>query len=141
MAKSASPQLGALVRQLQSERQSHVDATATIDATCQELGIELGRPARRGRPPGRPPGRSKAAAKKAPRATKRKRRKFKQTGEELVLSVVKQKPGITSAQINAQWRKQGRAASADTTLSKLVKDKKLKRQNIKGARGSRYTVA
>ena len=49
--------------------------------------------------------------------------------------------GVTTAEINQQWKSEGRGANADTTLSQLTKQKKLKREKIKGKKGSRYKAA
>lgn len=81
------------------------------------------------------------AAKKAPKQkAARKRQKYAQTAEQFVLSLVKDKGAITSA-INKAWQAAGRTGRADNTLNKMLKTGKLNRENIKGAKGSMYTVA
>ena len=77
-------------------------------------------------------------AKKAKASSKRKR--FPETAERFIMGLVKGK-GATTAEINQAWKDSGRGAAADTTLSKMVKDGKIKRENIEGKRGSRYTKA
>ena len=72
---------------------------------------------------------------------KRQRRTFAVSGDELVLSFVKAKQNPTTKQINSHWKSRGRAHSADNTLTKLVKEKKLKRTPVVGGRGSQYSVA
>jgi len=84
------------------------------------------------------PGPKPKTAKKAKAATKRKR--FPETAEQFIVGLVKGK-GATTAEINQAWKDSGRGASADTTLSKMVKDGKIKRENIEGKKGSRYTKA
>lgn len=84
------------------------------------------------------PGPKPKTSKKAKDASKRKR--FPETAEQFIVGLVKGK-GATTAEINQAWKDSGRAASADTTLSKMVKDGKLKRENIEGKKGSRYTKA
>ena len=84
------------------------------------------------------PGRGKA--RKPVSRPRGRRRVFKQTAEQFILKLVKNRPR-TTAQINAAWKRQGRAGSANNTLGKLVKDKKLRREKIKGARGSNYRLA
>jgi hypothetical protein len=44
-------------------------------------------------------------------------------------------------EIEKHWTSEGRAVSAANLLSKLVKEKKLKRTPLKGERGSRYSLA
>jgi hypothetical protein len=63
------------------------------------------------------------------------------SGDELVLAFIKAKKNPTIKQINSHWKSRGRAYTADNTLTKLVKEKKLKRAPIVGGRGSRYSVA
>jgi len=57
----------------------------------------------------------------------RHRRTFAVSGDELVLAFVKAKKNPTTKQINQHWKSRGRAYTADNTLTKLVKEKKLKR--------------
>lgn len=145
--KQTVNELSNLIETLQSERQEHVDAIAAIDQTFDQFGIspETGR--RRGRRPGRP--RKKVSKKKAgkkkvsKKRTKRggRRRRFTKTGEESVLSFVKQQGKPNAKEVNAHWAKEGRGGKADNTLSKLVKEGKLKRVKAKGERGSRYRAA
>ena len=130
-------ELERLVQQLKSDRQAHVDAIAQIDATFEQFGIAATPRKRRGRPPGSGKGTAKKTTTKKRR---RKRGRFSQSGDESVVNFVKGKGTATSKEINQHWTKQGRAGRADNAITKLIKEKKLKRQNIKGARGSRYTA-
>ena len=135
MAKStAASQLVTLVKQLRAQRRAHVDAIAAIDQSCGQLGISLG-PAKRG--PGRPKG------KAAPKVTRkvRKRGTYKQTADDFILGLLAGGKILTTAQIIGKWRQAKRGGKADNPLSKLVAQKKLKRENIKGARGSKYSLA
>ena len=134
---TATRELERLVQQLNADRQQHVDAIAQIDATFQQFGITPTPRKRRGRPPGS----GKGAAKKTTKKTgRRKRGRFSQSGDGSVVNFVKSKGSATTKQINEHWTKEGRSGRADNAITKLIKDKKLKRQNIKGARGSRYTA-
>ena len=63
------------------------------------------------------------------------------SGDELVLAFIKAKKNPTTKQINQHWKSRGRAYTADNTLTKLVKEKKLRRAPIMGGRGSQYSVA
>ena len=167
MAKSTTSELSAIVKQLRSERQAHADAIAAIDEQFEQHGItaEPRRKKRRGRRgPGRPKGSGKKKAKNGRRkkkgrkvtnkkagrkktakkqATKKKRtrRSFSKTADQFILDLVKGRKGMTTGEINAKWRQARRGGTADNTLGKLVGDKKLKRVNIKGERGSVYTLA
>ena len=76
----------------------------------------------------------KAAKKKGAR----KRKTFKISGEQAILNFVKKKRTATTADINKAWKAQGRGGSADNALSIMTADRRLKRENIKGARGSIY---
>jgi DNA-binding transcriptional regulator YiaG len=67
-----------------------------------------------------------------------KRGKFTQSREEFILSLLKGRKSLTSAEINAAWKKAGRANNADNTLSLMVKAKKLKRMKLKVGKGSEY---
>ena|ERR1700722_18135690 len=75
------------------------------------------------------------------RRKQRVRRKFTVSGEESVLSFVKEHKGATTQDIKKFWAGEGRGGTADNVLSKLVKEKKLKRTPLDGQRGSRYGVA
>ncbi|MBP7936356.1 MAG: C2H2-type zinc finger protein [Phycisphaerae bacterium] len=136
--------LVAMIDKLQAQRREHVDAIAKIDALFEKYGIQLPERKRRGRPPGRKPGRK--PGRPAAAGCKGRRWKggtFAKSGIQSVLDFVKGKGklGATSAEINKQWKSEGRGATADTTLSQLSKQKKLKREEIKGTQGSRYTAA
>ena len=73
-------------------------------------------------------------------AGKRTRKKFKVSGEQSVIDFVKSKGGATTAQVAANWNRQGRGGKADNALSALVKAGKLKKEKVEGGRGSRYTA-
>ena len=47
----------------------------------------------------------------------------------------------SAADVNKHWQGEGRGGKADNTLTKLVKDGKLKRHEVKGERGGRYSIA
>jgi hypothetical protein len=165
-AKPAKPatgglaeQLGSLITRLQAQRQEHVQALAEIDAVFGRLGIQAQAAKRRGRPP-----KAQAAvaasidAPAAPKAQaadrmigaplapktrgKRKRRKFSTSGTEAILAFVKDggAKGRTSDEINKQWKQEGRSGNAYVQIGQLTKAKKLKKEDLKGQRGSRYTA-
>ena len=78
------------------------------------------------------------AAKPAPRQTK-KRGQFKQTGEEMILSLLKGRRVLTTSQLAVEWKKAKRGGPVNSVLSQMVKAKKLKRTKVKGERGSKYS--
>ena len=142
MAESTTAsQLAEALKQLQAERQGHADAINAIDQAFKELGISA-LPAKR--LPGRPKGaKTKTAAgtkSVANKAAKRGTRgSYKKTANEFILGLFTGGKKLTTAQIIAEWRKAERSGKADNTLSKLVSDKKLKREKIKGGQGSWYS--
>jgi hypothetical protein len=93
---------------------------------------------------------TKAAARNAKRTAtigknrrkrKRVRRQFVVSGEQMILNFVKSKSNPIGKEIEKHWSSEGRAGAAATLISKLVKEKKLKRTPLKGERGSRYSLA
>ena len=72
---------------------------------------------------------------------KRIRRSFAISGEQSVLNFVKKNTNPVGRAIEAQWKSEGRAGTAANVLSKLTKEKTLKRVPLKGERGSRYLAA
>jgi DNA-binding transcriptional regulator YiaG len=77
-------------------------------------------------------------AKQTPNPKTGKRGTFKQTGEEMILGLLKGRKALTAAEINAAWTTQGRKGSAAVLLSKMTTAKKLKRAVVKGQRGGTY---
>lgn len=150
----AASQLADLITKLQNDRQEHADAIAEIDAIFARYGIKPQEQRRRGRPPGKKagrkpghrPGRPPAAAAQKPggRKTKRRtRRKFALSGVDSILGFVKTagKKGVTTSEIVGHWKSEGRSGNGYNALGHLVKEKKLKKQPLKGQRGSRYITA
>ena len=124
-------QLTALVANLKTERQVCLDELAKIEKTLDSLGNLSG-----GKRPGRPKGSSN-------KAKKRQRGKFKISGIESILSLVKTggAKGVTSKQIAQHWKKEGRGGGCYGLLGQLVKGKKLKKSKIEGKKGSVYVIA
>jgi len=140
-AIDSSAALAQRIQQLLSQREQHAGAIAQIDQTLERVGAVLGGGTgkRRGRKPGVLSGMSSPAAPKATR--RRRRRSFDMNAEEMVLAFVKTHKNPTTQDINKHWKSAGRGHTADNTLSKLTKEKALKREPLKEGRGSRYTVA
>ena len=128
--ESPTAALSKLVNQLQKQRQEHLDAIAEIDAAFASLGMEAaGAGPRNGR-------------RKAGRKIKRRGRgHFKQTAEDFVTGLLKKNKTMTTGQINKRWSQASRAGKADNTLSKMTREKKIKRKHIKGVMGSEYQLA
>jgi hypothetical protein len=151
MPRAANPlkQLAETIAQLQERRRKLLAELAEIDEMFAVCGLQ---PQER-RGPGRPPGRPKAAATgastaaAAPKARRRgrgrKRGKFPLSAADSILAFLKSKgeKGATTADINKHWKSEGRKGSAYVSLGLLVKQKKVHREDLKGARGSRYTLA
>ncbi len=135
MSKTAINDLQALIKKLQTEREAHVQAIADIDDAFKTLGLKVAKSKR---------GAKKATAKKlGKKAGKRKRRKFTMNAADSVLTFVKTagKKGATGGDIAKHWKAEGRGAGCYNTIGTLVKEKKLKRQALKGhKRGSLYRV-
>lgn len=96
-----------------------------------------------GRGRGRPPAASgEAEAGEGRRGRKRRRRsRFAVSGNETILSFVRDHPNSTTQDIKKHWAAEGRGGGADNALSLLTKAKKLKRTALgKGIRGSSYVV-
>lgn len=133
------------IQQLMSERQQHADALSRIDQTLERIGSLLHpgqMPRRRGRPPknaifgrapvGRPPGRP---------AGRRKRRTFAISGNESIINFVREHKNPSTKEIKEHWMSEDRGGKVDNALTKLVKEKKLKRTPLgEGIRGSRYSL-
>ncbi len=130
MASGQVKELRSVVDRLLAERKAHEEAVAEIDAAFEQLGVEAPAPAR------------SARAGKTPTARRRKRRRFNVTGKESILSFVRQasKNGRTGAEIERRWKSEGRSGSSYKELGELVHAGKVKRHNLKGQRGSRYTA-
>ncbi len=144
MSKTAINDLQALIRKLQTERNVHLDAIAEIDEAFGSLGIKP--PKRRGRPRGtKKAGRKKVGKRRVAKKAKkvRRRKKFKTTASELVLTVIKRAgaKGATGAQISKAWRAARRPGDPYNTLGELSRAKKIKRRSLEGKRGSVYAVA
>lgn len=147
-APTKAANLGTRVESLLQQRQQHMDAVSRIDATLGEIEKLLGLTVngrRRGRPPGRPRADAGAAAAPAgaPRGRRRGRRKrgsFETTGEESIINFIKSNKNPTTQEVKAHWASEGRGGTADNALSKLVREKKIKRIPLEGERGSRYAV-
>jgi len=133
------------------QRQQHADAFAAINQTLSAVGAALGTVSSKGQVQpaaaapkkrrGRPPGVRSATPAPAPRKGRRSRGSYATTGEESVLAFIKINKKPTTSEIKAHWASESRLGTADNVLSKLFREKKVKRTPLgKGIRGSRYSV-
>jgi len=145
-----SADLPTRIQKLLEERQTHEAAIAHIDEVLQSVGSALGAtaaPAKRG--PGRPAASSVVARPPAPVAPmaakrgrgRRSRGSYSTTGDDSVLAFIKANKSPTTKEIKAHWASEGRGGTADNVLSKLFREKKIRRLPLPGERGSRYAVA
>lgn len=162
--RTTTDQLASMIESLRKERDTLATRLAEIDETFGELGIaiESSDAAPATRSPGRP--RKKISKKKktttttkkkttarggrpakkgqsSKRGGRRKRGTFPRTGEESVLAFVNELKSATAGEINKKWKAEGRGGSADNTLGRLVKDKKIVREDVPGQRGGVYKPA
>jgi hypothetical protein len=148
MPPSKTADLSSRVDQLVQQRQQHLDAAERISATIAQIESLLGGaggPRRRGRPPGRPRmtdlGGAPVGAPNGPRrGRRRKRQRFEISGEESIINYIRGHKDATTQDIKKHWATEGRGGTADNALSKLVREKKIKRFPLEGQRGSRFAV-
>jgi hypothetical protein len=137
-------QLEDTIARLQERRRSLAAELARIDDLFAKHGLQPQETKRRGRPPSRRSAAAPAAASKAGRkGRRRKRGTFPQSAQESIVGFLKSKgkEGATTGEINEYWEAEGRAGSAYVTLGQLHKKRKVKREDLKGVRGSRYWAA
>jgi len=98
-------------------------------------------PKRRGRPPGRPRLNAVDAAPSAgPGRRKRRRQRFEISGEQSIINFIRSHRDATTQDVKKHWASEGRGGTADNALSKLVREKKIKRFALDGQRGSSFAV-
>ncbi len=140
-----STDLPTRIQKLLEERQTHEAAITHIDKVLESVYSALGAaaaPARRA--PGRPAAMAAApaapAAAKRGRGRRRSRGSYTTTGDDSVLDFIRANRNPTTKEIKAHWASEGRGGTADNVLSKLFREKKIKRLPLPGERGSRYAV-
>src|SRR5580765_2521942 len=144
MPPSKTADLSSRVDQLLQQRQQHLDAAEQISATIEQIASLLGTASgvkRRGRPPGRPRLNAIGSAPSpGPRRGRRKRRRFEMSGEDSIINYIRGHRDATTQDLKKHWASEGRGGTADNALSKLVREKKIKRYPLEGRRGSRFAV-
>jgi hypothetical protein len=144
------------IQMLIDQRQQHADALANINQTLSAVAAALESVSGNGQaaveaeaaaatPPkkrrGRPPGVRNATPAPAPSKSRRSRGSYATTGEESVLAFIKSNKKPTTSEIKAHWASESRLGTADNVLSKLFRERKVKRTPLgKGIRGSRYSL-
>jgi hypothetical protein len=125
-------ELKSLITKLQADRQAHVIAIEQIDQAFAGLGLQ---------PQSKKRGRRHGVSHKTT-GTRRPRRKFKTTGAESILTFVKVAgaKGVVGGQIAKHWKAEGRGSNCYNMLGMLVKAKKIRRQKVKGQKGSLYVA-
>ena len=131
-------QLSLRVQHLLEEKQKHGDALAQIDGVLSAISAALsGSVAPAVAAPAR-----KAVAPVGAKIRRRGRGHFALSAEESILAFVKERKNPTTADVNHHFKAEGRSSTADNALTKLVKEKRLKRTPLgKGIRGSTYSIA
>jgi hypothetical protein len=125
------------IEQLLHDRQEHQEAVTRIDQMLERVGHALGT-----KPPGRPRGGNHSLATEPPVRTRRRRRgKFAVSGDESIIAFIKERKNPTTKDLTKHWASEGRGGTAANALSRLVKEKKLRRTPLEGERGSRYSLA
>jgi hypothetical protein len=122
------------IRQLEADRQRHMQAIHDIDAILARVSRAVA------------PHVAQAALAAPPPDTASTppithRGKFKQTGEQSILQFVKTHGNPTTSEINEHWRAEGRRGVANVVLLKLLKQGLISRRHDPGTRGSRYTMS
>ena len=125
--------LAAQIDALMHKRVGHASAIEAIDGLLGKISHMLG---------GKLEAPAAAKVKVTTGGKKRRKRRgsFTMSGDESILAFIKSAGTPTTKEVNQHWKGEGRGGSADNALTKLVKTKKLKRINIKGERGSKYSV-
>jgi hypothetical protein len=121
------------IRQLQEDRGRHARAIAEIDEVLGRIQHALG---------GLGGASAPVAGLDAPEGARVRRRyqKLPQTGEESVLTFVREHGNPSTAEINDHWRGEGRPGVANPTVARLLKRGALRRENDPTVRGSRYRI-
>lgn len=156
-AVTSSSNLVELIQKLESQQRVHAENAAALGETLSHIGSLLGsliggqrvsaaaaapKAAVVAKAPTQKPAKSPASKPAKPAtASKGTQNRFAVTGDESVLGFIRKRGNPTTSEVQAHWTGEGRGASADNSLSKLFKEKKIKREPNKQGRGSRYTIA
>lgn len=86
------------------------------------------------------------AASAAPTVAGKKRKRrgpgtYEVTAPEFIVSLLAGGKKLTTAQVKAAWKDAGRGGRPDNALTKLFKEGRIERTEIKGGQGSMYSLA
>jgi hypothetical protein len=127
------------VQQLLVRREQHMEAISKIDSTLAGVMAALNGSAVANSIPTSVP--TTPTAKNAVVRKRRGRGGFAMSAEGSVLAFIKMKKAATTKEVNEHFKTEGRSSTADNSLSKLVKGKKLTRSKLGGLMGSSYALA
>ena len=130
------------IQVLLDQKRKHVEALSAINQILDGIGALLDGSRSADRSKARAVGATAVIA--SPIATRKRRGRrgqFGMTAADFVLAFVQQQKKPTTREVNAHWKGAGRPFTADVTLGKLVRDRKLKRTSLVGERGSRYSLS
>ena len=131
MTKSSPEIVSQSIQSLLAQRQEHLDALTEIEATLERVQVAL-----RGNGSAAPAGLRTQTGNK-----RRRRSRHGVSGEDSILAFITQQKNPTSQEIEKHWKSEGRGGAAANMLTKLFKEKTVKREPLKEGRGSRYTLA
>jgi len=117
--------LAAKIHQLQEDRAGHIQAIAEIDKVLGQIRHALT---------------DVEPFTDADERPRRRYRKFDLTGEESVIEFVRIRGNPSTAQVNANWKAQGRLGVVNPILARLIKSGVLRREDDPTVRGSRYRL-
>lgn len=109
-----------------------------VDAQIAELKVLAGQfvaPAAPATPSTPPAAKAKKKRKKGGPGS------YAQTATEFIASLLAGGKKLTTAQVKAAWNDAGRGGRPDNALTKLFKEGRIKRTEIKGSKGSIYSLA
>ena len=127
--------LAATIKNLQKQRQELQREIDRIDAGFAQCGIGPAAAAA-------PQARASDATSRSGRQ-RRTRGKFAKSATESLLEVIKAagKKGVTSKELSKHWKNEGRAGEPYVALRQLAINKKVRKEDLKGRRGSQYFAA
>jgi hypothetical protein len=126
------------VQKLLVRREQHMEAISKIDSTLAGVTAALNSSAVASSIPMSV--HTTPTAKKAVVRKRRGRGRFAISAEGSVVAFIKMKKAATNKEVNEHFKTEGRFSTADNSLSKLVREKKLTRTKLGGLMGSSYAL-
>ena len=142
----------AITRAIEQQQIHHLEASVALSETLNQINGVLsallggGYVASASKATPKPEKSAKSAPAKreakAPRKPGRRGRgNFATTAAESVMAFIEENKKPTSSDLAAHWKSEGRGGKVDNVLGLLVREGKLERTRIEGARGSYYSIA